>query len=114
MKSKCHISENGETMRKIFIALGAIAAMAGAAMASSSEPNFNPVPMVEVSAEFGVMAALPQITSDVEFLAVAEPALGGAPISTYVAHGAMPVLILSAQADVMPDFALSGGDGHLT
>ena len=28
------------------------------------------------------------------------------------AHGVDPVLILSAQSDVMPDFALSGGDGR--
>lgn len=46
-------------MRKILFAAGAMIALAGAAMAATSEHVFEPVPMADVSADFSVLAALP-------------------------------------------------------
>lgn len=112
MKRTIPFLKTDNPMRKILIAAGAMICLAGAAVAAASEPIFEPIPMVDVSADFDVLAALPDISADVDLMAVDGPAPVVAIIQPSATHGVVPVLILSAQADVMPDFALSGGDGR--
>lgn len=99
-------------MRKILFAAGAMIALAGAAMAAASEPLFEPVQVVDVSAEFDVMPALPDIAADVDQMAYAEDQPVDCTTHERCSHAIVASLILSAQSDVMPDFALSGGDGR--
>jgi len=101
-------------MRKILIAAGAMICLAGAALASASEPIIDHVPMIEVSSDFDVLALLPGVPVDVAVMAEDNPAPLVAMVSQFDADLPASFLVLSALADVMPDFALSGGDGHLT
>jgi|GEM_PF-4649896 len=99
-------------MRKILIAAGAMICLAGAAMAAASEPIFEPIPMVDVSADFDVLAVMPDISADVDLMAYAEDQPVDCATHERCSHAIVAVLTLAPQSDVMPDFALSGGDGH--
>ena len=92
-------------MFKILFAVGAMIFLA-------SEPIFEPVPMADMSADFDVMPELPEISADVDLMAYADNHPVNCATHELCSHAVVAVLTLSAQSDVMPDFALSGGDGR--
>ena len=77
-----------------------------------SEPVFEPVPIADVSADFDVIPDLLEISADVNLIACDEIQPVDCATHERFFHAVVPMLTLSTQSDVMPDFALSGGDGR--